>query len=175
MTTPRSSFVTVMAWISIALGAMGVASGLLQAAMLPSLPMDRFMQELAAAGMALPPLLQRIFAHLQLLNAVSLLGSALFAWVSWALLQRREWARLAFIGFLALGVLGGIAAVVAMQPMLDWANSASGMAEIDPLLRGVQSAMKAAAWLSVLLVAVLHGAIIWKLCTPAIRAEFSRA
>ncbi len=78
----RSSFVTGMAWISIALGVLGAVSGLLQAAMLPALPLDAMMQSLAGAEMTLPPALAWLFSHLQLLNLLSLLSSALFAWVS---------------------------------------------------------------------------------------------
>lgn len=173
MNSPRagSSFVTVMAWISIALGALGAISGLMQAAMLPMLPIDTMLQPLDEAGMALPPALAWMFGHLQLLNFLSLLSSALFAWVSWGLLKRREWGRLGFIAFLVLGALAGIAGAAWFGHVFD---GLGGGDNVDPLLQSLQSAMRTMMWLGAAAVALLHGAIVWKLCTPQIRGEFVR-
>lgn len=172
--TPAGSrFVAGMAWISIALGVLGAVSGLLQAAMLPALPVDAMMQSLAGAEMSLPPALAWLFSHLQLLNLLSLLSSALFAWVSWGLLQRCEWGRRGFIAFLALGALAGIVAAAWFGRVLDGMGGSTDYAgDIDPLLAQLQAAMRATLWVAAAAVALLHGAIVWKLCTPAIRAEF---
>ena len=171
----RSSFVTGMAWISIALGVLGAVSGLLQAAMLPALPLDAMMQSLAGAEMALPPALAWLFSHLQLLNLLSLLSSALFAWVSWGLLQRREWGRRGFIAFLVFGALAGIVAAAWCGRVLDGMDAGAAHAgDIDPLLAQLQAAMRATLWVAAAAVALLHGAIVWKLCTPLVRAEFVR-
>ncbi|MFT4255466.1 MAG: hypothetical protein QM599_00635 [Pseudoxanthomonas sp.] len=166
----RSAFVTVMAWISLAMGALGVASGLMQALTLPLLRPETMLQPLQQAGVELPPALLWMFAHLQALNLLSLLSSALFAWVSWGLLQRREWARLAFIAFLLLGALGGFAGAALFGHVIEWMNRQGG--DIDPMLASMQRAMRAVLWVCALLVAALHGWIAWKLCQPAVRAEF---
>jgi len=158
-----------MAWISIALGVLGAASGLLQAAMLPALPIDTLLQQVDEAGAALPPALAWLFGHLQLINLLSLLSSALFAWVSWGLLKRREWGRLGFIAFLALGALGGFIGAAWFGHVLD---GLGGDGDVDPLLQSLQSAMRTLMWLGAVAVALLHGAIIWKLCTLQVRAEF---
>ncbi len=173
MNPPRAgnSFVTVMAWISIALGVLGVVSGLMQAALLPALPVEAMLQPLEAADAALPPALAWTFGHLQLLNLLSLLSSALFAWVSWGLLKRREWGRLGFIAFLVLGALAGLVGAAWFGHILD---GLGGGEDIDPMLQSLQSAMRTMMWLGAVAVALLHGAIVWKLCTPAIRAEFVR-
>lgn len=172
-----SPFVTAMAWISIALGALGAVSGVIQAAVLPALPIDAMLQQLEGADAALPPALAWVFGHLQSLNLLSLLSSALFAWVSWGLLKRREWGRLGFIAFLALGALAGIVGAAWFGRVLDGLGGGGALAEagVDPLLQSLQSAMRAMMWLGAVAVALLHGAIVWKLCTPAIRAEFARA
>lgn len=167
-----SPFVTVMAWISIALGAMGAVSGLLQAAALPMLS-GALLQPLEDAGVALPPALAWLFDHLQLLNLLSLLSSALFAWVSWGLLKRREWGRLGFIAFLVLGALAGIIGAAWFGHVLDGlGGGAVAEAGADPLLQQLQSAMQMLMWLGAAAVALLHGGIVWKLCTPQIRGEF---
>lgn len=175
MTAPRSPFVNVLGWVSFALAALGVVSGLMQAAMLPALQPESLLQALGDGGMALPPAMRWLFEHLQLLNGASTLLSALFAWASWDLLKRREWARRAFIAFLVLGAAGGFAGAALFSHSLEWMVGTDPLAagEIDPLFAKMQEAMKAAGIVSAILVALLHGAIVWKLCTPAVRAEFS--
>lgn len=165
-----SSFVTVMAWISIALGVLGAVSGLMQAALLPALPVEAMLQPLEGTDASLPPALAWMFGHLQLLNLLSLLSSALFAWVSWGLLKRREWGRLGFIGFLVLGALAGFIGAAWFGHVLD---GIGGGEDIDPMLQSLQSAMRTMMWLGAVAVALLHGGIVWKLCSPAIRAEFA--
>lgn len=176
MSTTRTDnrFVTAMAWVSIALGALGVVSGLVQAAMLPALPVEAMLRPLDDVGTALPPVLAWMFGHLQLLNLLSLASSALFTWVSWGLLRRREWGRLGFIAFLAFGALAGIVGAAWFGRVLDGLNAGIALSDIDPLVAQLQAAMRMAMGLGAAAVALLHGAIVWKLCTPAIRDEFAR-
>ncbi len=172
---PPSTFVTVMAYLSLALGAMGVASGGLQAVMLASVaPGELMHQQFAASGITLPPALLQVFDHLGLLNLLSLLFSAAFTAASWGLLKRREWGRLGFIACLVLGAVLGLATLWWMMQLMAWINTAvsADLAATDPVFAGMQSAMKFMLAISALLVAALHAWIIWKLCTPAVRAEF---
>jgi hypothetical protein len=175
----RSEFVTVMAWISLALGLMGVASGIMQGVMLLAMPADRMAQDLlgvVAPETQVPPAIPWIFGNLGLLNFLSLLSSALFAAVSYGLLKRFEWGRVGFALFLAASALAGILGAAVFVHFLSLAYGMTGaeIAEIDPAFQSMQSAMKVAMVLAALLIAVLHGAIIWKLYRPEIRAEFSR-
>ena len=170
---PTSAFVTALAWTSLALGVLGTASGLLQAVSLPLVQPETFLQGFAQNGPALPSALTWTFAHLQAINGVSTALSALFAWTSWGLLRRREWARRAFIAFLALGALGGFIGVAMVQNLLGW-MAELGAFEADPALAGIAMAMRIAAIGAALLIALLHAAIAWKLCTRAVRAEFAR-
>lgn len=175
--TPASTFVTVMAYISLALGALGVVSGALQAVMLVLVPPGELMRgQFAAGSMALPPAMSQVFDHLGLLNLLSLLFSAAFTVASWGLLKRREWGRLGFIAGLVLGAIFGFAMMFWMMQLMAWMGTQAGadLAAADPLFQSMQSAMKIMMVVAAALIAVIHGAIIWKLCTPAIRAEFSR-
>jgi hypothetical protein len=175
----RSEFVTVMAWISLALGLMGVASGIIQGVMLLAMPADRMVQDLLgtiAPEAQLPSAMLWIFGNLGLLNFLSLLSSALFAAVSYGLLKRFEWGRVGFVLFLATSALAGLLGAAAFVHFLALANgmTTAEIADIDPAFQSLQSAMKVAMLVAALLIAVLHGAIIWKLYRPEIRAEFTR-
>ena len=178
-TTQRSEFVTIMAWISLALGLMGVASGIMQGMMLLAMPTDRMLHDfldVVAPEAQLPSAMLWIFGNLGLLNFLSLLSSALFAVVSYGLLKRFEWGRVGFVLFLAASALAGLLGAAAFVHFLSLASgmTSAEIAEIDPVFQSLQSAMKAVVVVAALLIAVLHGAIIWKLYRPEIRAEFSR-
>ena len=164
-----------MGWISFALGVMGAASGVLQAVMLAAMPPLRTMLGAAFGpeGIAVPPALAWMLDHMQALNAASLLLSAAFAWVSWELVQRRERGRRGFIGFLVLGALLGFVGVLWYLRLLDDMRAGmAGLGSDDPLAAGMQSALRATAWLAAVLIAGLHAGIAWWLCRPAVRAEF---
>jgi hypothetical protein len=176
---PRSEFVTVMAWISLALGVAGVASGIVQGVMLLSMPTDRMLHDflgVVAPEAQLPSAMLWLFGNLGLLNFLSLLSSALFAVVSYGLLKRFEWGRVGFVLFLATSALIGILGAAVFVHFLSLANgmTSAEIAEIDPVFQSLQSAMKTAMVVAALLIVVLHGAIIWKLYRPEIRAEFAR-
>lgn len=174
---PRSQFVTIVAWLSLAVAALGVAGGALQwLALAVSRPEQRLREFVAAAGpeFALPPGLLWMLGHMDLLLALSLLSSLLLGAFSWGLLRRREWGRL---GFVALLVLSGALMIVgahAFSATMDWANAQAGLdpAALDPLVARLQSSMKIAAYGGAFAIAALHAAIAWKLCVPAVRAEF---
>ena len=175
----RSEFVTVMAWISLALGLAGVASGIVQGVMLLAMPADRLVHDLLGAvapEARLPPAISWIFGNLDLLNFLSLLSSALFAVVSYGLLKRYEWGRVGFVLLLAASALLGLLGAGFFVHFLSSASDMAGadIAEIDPAFQSLQSAMKTAMVVAAMLVAILHGAIIWTLYRPGIRAEFTR-
>jgi hypothetical protein len=157
---------------------MGVASGIVQGAMLLAMPAEHMLQELLGAiapEAQLPPAISWIFANLGLLNFLSLLSSALFAAVSYGLLKRFEWGRVGFVLFLAASALIGLLGAAFFVHFLSLANGMTGaeIAEIDPAFQSLQSAMKTVMIVAALLIALLHAAIIWKLCRPEIRAEFT--
>ncbi len=172
-----SSFVTVMACLSIALGVLGVVSGVIQGAVLLSVhPGDLMRQQFAAMGATLPPQLLWMLDHLGLLNFLSLLSSAFVTVVSWGLLKRQEWGRLGFIACLLLGAVAGFFFAAWFAQAMAWVNAQAGadLVATDPMLQAMQSAMKAVMVVSAVLIAAVHAGIVWKLCTPAIRAEFQR-
>lgn len=177
-TSPRSQFVTVLAWLSIAMAVLGVVGGLLQAVMLAVSGLDpqTFTQLAQADGaVVLPPALEWAFGHLQFLNLLSMLSSVVLGVIAWGLLQRREWGRLGFIALLLLSAALGVAGAFAFADLIDWAQAQSGVdpALADPLIAQMQALMKTAMYGGTLIIAVLHAGIAWKLHTPAVRAEFA--
>jgi hypothetical protein len=115
-----------------------------------------------------------MFEHIGLLLLASLLSSVLLAVASWGLLQRREWGRFGFIALLAGSALLTLAGAFAFDGLMGDLNARAGFdsANVDPLLANLQAAMRMAIYAAALLIGILHGAIVWKLCTPAVRAEF---
>ncbi len=178
MQTPsRSPFVTITAWVSLALALLGVVTGVLQGVMLRALGQDRGLLDALAAGaggLAMPPPVLWVFDHLGLLLLLSVLSSALWAAASWGLLKRREWGRFGFIVLLAAGALLAFAGAFAFDRLLAGLDARAGLdpAGIDPLLANMQAATRVVMYGGALLIALLHAAIAWKLCTPAVRAEF---
>lgn len=177
---PRSMFVNVMAWLSLALGLMGVISGVLQAAVLASLDLgDQLLAGLAQGGAQamLPPQMVWLFQHLQLINGLSTLASLITTVVSWGLWQRREWGRLGFIALLLLGAALGIAGAVWMAGVMEalMTQAAGDPAVADPVVLQMLTMTKATLYVGSLVIALLHAGIAWKLHTPEIRAEFEPA
>ncbi|MDG2525352.1 hypothetical protein P6166_08300 [Stenotrophomonas sp. HITSZ_GD] len=180
---PRSSFVTVMAWLSLAMALMSAACSALQAAMALALPGLTDFSALLPPGTPVPASLAWLGAHLVALSVLGAIASLGVAWISWALLQRREWARVAFIALLALVALANFAAIPLADALVEMALGtltlapASGAEATAQLLDAgapMLAAVRLMAWISALTIAAVHAGIIWQLCRPGIRAEFTR-
>lgn len=172
-----SRFVTAMAWASLALAALGVVGGALQWLAFAATRPDQALREaFAAAGpeFAAPPALWWLFDHMGPLMAGSLLSSLLLGVVAWGLLRRRCWGWWGFIALLVAGAVFAIAGACAFAAVIDWANARAGLdlAAVDPLAARLQSSMKILMYGGAFAIVALHAAIVWKLCTPAVRAEF---
>lgn len=178
--SPRSGaqgFVTILAWITLALGGVGVAYGALQMAMSGVMSNPAFLASFAQSG--LPPLMQWMLTHYFEIGLVEVIASLLLACLGWGLLKRREWARLAFIAYLALGTLltfAGIWYVPAMtEASLSMQAGLMGAGEaMPPELAGLKTFMVVFSVIVALVFTALHGGIIWKLCTAQVRAQFPR-
>ena len=179
---PVNSFVTVLAWISIALALLGVLYGLVQTVMGLVMPQDYYLRMLNPYGgelPQLPPLMHWIYTHTLLMGLLMTVLSAIFLWVSWGVLKRKEWGRVGFIAVLVLGALWQFACVLAIPQFTEGmlAIQAGALPQGQTLPPEVETFMTAAMLMGGLVAVVfaaLHAWIIWKLCTPAVRAEFDR-
>lgn len=181
---PRSTFVTVVAWIFIILSGFATFISLLQNVMVGFMPramFDSAMQDSTFARV-LPPAGRFMFTHLQLLVLCTLILTALMLAASIGLLNRRKWARLVFIGLLGFGIVYNLAGLVLEQSMmssmtaqfpLDSAFSAdstlrSTAQQFDQMMAGFRIVM----YVVTIGFAALFGWIIAKLLSRPIRAEF---
>ncbi len=179
-TRKNTSFVTVMAWISIVLGALGVLYALAQtlvAALLPGDLLAQMQSDPVFEMLALPPFILWFLDNLLLVSMLSLLVSAAFLAVAWGLLKRREWARLGFIAFMVLGTLSNLLGLVLIWDMIEWMNHIQGFATdpdkpFDAHIQRMNMVSFATGALSSVFFAGLHAWIIYKLMTPGIRKEF---
>lgn len=178
--TPRpSQFVTVMAKISIVLGIVGTAYGLLQAlaivVLVGSDALKGAFSEIPAEG--LPPVAVWLLGHLPAMGWGFVLISLVFLAASVGLLKRYEWGRLLFIVFMLVGAAANFAGVWLVALVFDWLQSLPVSAEAVSLqaelaqLRVTSLALTAG---SAIVFAGLHGWIVHQLCTRAIRSEFRR-
>jgi hypothetical protein len=181
---PRSTFVTVVAWIFIILSGFATFISLLQNLMVGYMPREMFdsaMQDSTFAHVT-PPAARFMFSHLQLLFLSFFILTALMLAASIGLLHRRNWARLVFIGLLGLGIVYNLAGLVLEQSMmssmtsrfpLDSAFSAdstfrSAAQQFDRMIAGFRVVM----YVVTIGFAALFGWIIAKLLSRPIREEF---
>lgn len=177
VTPPRSTFVTVLAWIFIALSAMATCIAVLQAIMFAF-----FFSHEAFSG----PQMQAQLQHMPPASAfMARYAMAIFPvfWVSTVvmlvsaigLLRRWNWARRLFIALLALGILWNLGGLILQHLMIgsitmpaDPDNAALQGMRIMMTVIQVLSAIAAVA------ISVLFGWIIRRLLSAPIVAEFRR-
>lgn len=176
MSMPRSAFVNVLAWMSLALGACGVLAGALQAVLFAAVwPTDLWLQTVENTP-TVPPVIQWLVDHMLAVTLASVLGSALLGLVGWGLLKRREWGRISFIVLLLLGCLMPVASAIVTDMTMGWMGEQmrTEFGQVDPMFKPMQVAMRVIHYGFAAFILAVHGWLVWKLCTPAIRAEFQR-
>ena len=173
----QSTFVTVVAWIFIALSGFGTAISILQNILVQTVfRSPEVSQAVQTPPPGTPPFAAFMTAHFQWFFLAFLLVSAFMLASSIGLLKRRNWARLSFIGLLSLAILwqiGGLALQFSMISSMRQQFSAAavqGGPDMAPFFIGI-------AVVSVLFAvgfSVLFGWIIKRLLSPAVVAEFIR-
>ncbi len=176
--TSRSSFVTVVAWIFIVLSGFTTFISLLQNVILAFMPKDLFNQALQDTTFThvMPTAPRFMFAHLHTLLFAVLVVCAATLVSSIGLLRRHNWARLVFIGLLALGAVYNIAGLFLQQAMLSSFNAPfaadSTLGGASRQFQQMMQAMRVAMFIFELGFAALFIWIIVRLVSPRIRAEF---
>lgn len=176
-------FVNGLAWISIAMGALGLGSGLLELLAAQASTAEGVQQLLGALGggaLALPPMLRWTLEHSVEISLAGIVLSAPMLWLGWGLLRRREWARVGLIACLLAGSAATFGLIWLVPEVLDQTLSMQLDLQapdqpLPPELAGVEDAAMVMSLAAALALAALHGALIWKLCTPAVRGQFTVA
>lgn len=187
---PRSTFVTVVAWVFIIFSGFATFMSLLQNVMVSFMPPDilnlpgrdtTFAHVMPSSG-------RFMMTHIRLFVLVVLVMCMLTLTASIGLLQRRNWGRLMFIGVLSFGIVYNLASLVWQQSMM---SSFTSQFPIDSVFKGdsgftadsafratgqqfdqMMSAIRSTILVMAIAFSALFGWIIVKLVSRPIREEF---
>ncbi len=162
----RSTFVTVVAWIFIALTGYLTFQFLIINLMARLIPLPGWSGETQGQ---MDVVFRTIFGHLRLLCFLMLLVSLTALASSIGLLKRKNWARRVFIGFLGLGVVYQVVCIGVLAVMVF---AEPDLVKDDPEALFFVAAIGVVGLAMILTVAALLVWIIKRLISPAVRAEF---
>ncbi len=173
----RSTFVTVLAWIFIVLAGFATFISFFQAALVTfAFPETKFWTDPGPVrGVEeLPPFMRFMAAHLALFFVA---GWTLFLVTflsAFALLRRKNWARLYFLALMALGIAWNIGGLWFQFTALSaFVPPAGAPPEFGRNFEAIRMVMGVANTMFVVALVVLFAWIIKRLISPTIRAEFN--
>lgn len=173
----RSSFVTVLAWVFLVITGFATFISVLQNIMItfffPMAEMEASMHT-AKGSENLPAFAQFMFSHMQYFFVAFLLLSATMFTSSVALLKRKNWARIAFIIFLAFGIAWNIGSLFLQSAFFSSMPQMPSDAppEFRAQFESMATVMLVAMSLFAIAFSVLFAWLIKRLVSPSIRAEF---
>ena len=172
---PRSSSVTLLAWVTIIPAAFGVLVSSLQ-----TLLFTVFMSpdQLDQLFTMLPPGMEALprisYNTLRIALLAFLAVSVIFLATGIGLLKRRNWARVVFIAAVALGTLYSVATYFFMDTAADLsllippADMNGSRVDLAPIM----AMMRTATTVLAVVFTALNLWLVWWLVSPAIRREF---
>lgn len=170
----RSTFVTVVAWIFIIFSGFGVVIGALQNIALwflfPRAEVTRALEQANENG-EISEFHSLLFGSFELLFLVLFLIVVAVLFTSIGLLRRRNWARITFIGLMALGMMWNVGGLAFMYLFVD-PMMPPAMEGVPPEFAAMQNLVVWTNLLLALVFLILFGWIIKKLMSPAIKREF---
>lgn len=174
--TQRSTFVTVLAWIYICLSGMSVLISLVQniavSVLFDQARLDQAAMQAAAPN--LPPFVPFLLQHFQLFFLAFLLVSIATLAISIGLLKRMNWARLCFVGLMAMTIVWNLGGLVLQFFMLSSMRQmmAEAAAQGGPDMQPILILFAAVGIVFALGFSALWAWIAKRLLSPAIAAEF---
>ena len=179
----RSTFVTAVAWVFIVLSGFATVISILQNIMIFTMfrgaEISQAMRANPPAGM--PPAASFMAEHFHLFFLAFLLVSAFTLASSIGLLKRRNWARLSFVGIMALGILWNLGGLVFQFLMFSSMAEPFSAGGPHPGMRASPFSMTLLVGMAVVNVllavglSVVFGWIAKRLLAPAVREEFIHA
>lgn len=165
----RSVFVTVLAWILIVLCTLALASAIVQLIAVGALP--------AVPDAAEPQIAEGVGVFFRGIAAVNVAITAFFAYAAYAFLQRRNWARRTFVVVFALGLAANILSIVVLGLGAWFAGSlfSSLAQEQSTEFGGAFSALFVLGAVFAVAMSLLHGWLIKRLRSAAVKSEFGAA
>lgn len=173
----RSTFVTVVAWIFLALSGFATVISVLQNIMIQTMFNTPEVEQALAAPLPpdMPAFAGWLLRNMRLFFGAFLLVSGVTLAASVGLLLRKNWARFIFIGIMAMGIVWNVAGLFVQLSMFSqmqemFSATPPGAPDMSSFIVGI-------AVVSVLFAvgfSALHGWIIYRLCSSSITAEFRR-
>ena len=170
---PPSAFVTVLAWILIVLTGLSSLMLVFQNIMVHTLLADPEMRAVMTEmpqGVPGQPMLKFMMGHMRTIAAVSLVLCLMAFSCAIALLQRRNWGRQAIIGFLALGIVYQLLSLGFAWFM--WRDMGATVGFDHAQFQELLHSMQLVSSFFTLATSALFAWLIYKLRSPAVRAEF---
>jgi len=139
-------------------------------------------QLMLPAGISLPPLMLWLVKYALMLSGLLLVLSLAFAIVSWGLFQYRHWGRIGFMVFLIVIAIANFALLPVFDHLIigsmtslfptDFLATPEGR-ELSLQIQGMRWFMWITSGSTMLLIAAVHGWLVFKLQRPQVRALFS--
>jgi hypothetical protein len=173
---PRSTFVTAVAWVFIALTGFATLISLLQNIMIWTLfPVDQMhaavaqarqqQQNMPAASLFLMEHMRELVGGMFVLLLITLI-------ISIALLRRRNWGRVLFIWLLGFGIAWNILGVVWQWFFFRSMPQPPKGTPMQPQFQTMATAMEIFSLILAIGISVLFAWIIKRLTSSAIKSEF---
>lgn len=168
----RSTFVTVLAWVFIVLAGLATLISGLQNLMLHTMMPTNLTPPTGPGAEHMPAFMRWMLSHIRLFFLAVLLLSASTLAAAIGLLKRRNWARLAIVTLLTLGIVWNLGALVLQQQMM--AVPLAGIpgphhADFEQTFQVMRIASAAIA----VGISLLFAWLIKRLCSVDVRAEFA--
>lgn len=173
----RSTFVTVVAWVFICLGAALGLIAVLEGLATLVVPMKQIQDAMTSgqAGAALPAYSRFIITHFLLYTAVYFAAMCALFVAAIGLLKRKRWARPAMIVLLTLGAIRNVVGV-AMELMYFSPASIPAPPDASPeAAAAYHGMMNVMIYASAAIALAIAGVFVWivtRLLSAAIKAEF---
>jgi rubredoxin len=173
---PRSSFVTAVAWVFIALCGFATFVSILQNVMLNTImPLDEMRNAVTDPGFTeMPALFRFMMGNVRLFFASFLVVSATMLGAAVGLLKRKKWARLLFITILSLGIVWNIVGIALQFFFLqDFPKPVGAPPEFVATFSTMRTVIMVFSALMALGFSALFGWLIKRFTSSEIRREFS--
>lgn len=173
-TAQRSTFVTVLAWLMIVPSALGVLISTLQNVLVFTvMPVDAMTLPSGPQAEQIPAFARFMMEHIRAVLVAFWLLTVLALASGIGLLRRKEWARLAVIALLALGILWNLGGLYLQHVLL---SSMPAMNDAPPEFREQFDRMASTMWTVSIAMALGFSAVsawlIWRLASVPVKAEF---
>jgi len=166
----RSTFVTVVAWVFIVISGFATLVAVVQSIVAFLLFRDADMQaamDQAAANQWISTAAKSFF-----IGAVIVFGTTLISAIG--LLERKNWARLVFVGLLSIGILWTIAVLIFQMGIFQFSPDVppGTPADVRSSYETAATAISIVSAIMTAVIAVLFGWIIKRLLSSDIKREF---